>query len=163
MGGRENYVKRLDFAFKNHLIDLTNEPAFLIARSFGDAGRPDLTSYWTHYVMNKYYDITGYPGNDDTGAMSSWYIFSVMGIFPKAGTDIYYLNAPKFAKTVLTIANSKKLTILAKNTGEKAVYILSCKINGKDWTKPIFRHSDITNGGKIEMVLSESPTDWGKL
>jgi len=162
MGGKENYVKRLDFAFRNHLIDLTNEPAFLITRSFSEAGRPDLTSYWTHYVMNKYYDITGYPGNDDTGAMSSWYLFSAMGFFPKAGTDIYYLNAPKYAKTVLTLVGSKKLTILAKNTGRNAVFIQSCKINGKDWKRPIFHHSDITNGGKIEMVLSDTPTDWGK-
>ena len=162
MGGKENYVKRLDFAFKNHLIDLANEPAFLITRSFSEASRPDLTSYWTHYVMNKYYDITGYPGNDDTGAMSSWYMFSAIGIFPKAGTDIYYLNAPKYAKTVLTLADSKKLTILAKNTAENAVYIQSCKINGKEWKKPTFQHSDICNGGKIEMVLSELPTDWGK-
>ena len=163
MGGKENYVKRLDFAFRNHLIDLTNEPAFLITRSFSEAGRPDLTSYWTHYVMNKYYDITGYPGNDDTGAMSSWYLFSAMGFFPKAGTDIYYLNAPKYAKTVLTLVGSKKLTILAKNTGGNAVYIQSCKINGKDWNAPIFHHSDIANGGKIEIVLSNRPTDWGKL
>jgi putative alpha-1,2-mannosidase len=72
------------------------------------------------------------------------------------------LNAPKYAKTVLTLADSKKLTILAKNTAENAVYIQSCKINGKEWKKPTFQHSDICNGGKIEMVLSELPTDWGK-
>lgn len=161
MGGKENFAKRLDFAFKNRLIDLTNEPAFLITRSFSEAGRPDLTSYWTHYVMNKYYDIIGYPGNDDTGAMSSWYMFSAMGIFPKAGTDIYYLNAPKYAKTVLKLADSKILTIMAKNTGEKAVYIQSCKINGKEWNQPTFTHADIVNGAVIEMVLSENQTNWG--
>jgi putative alpha-1,2-mannosidase len=162
MGGREEFVKRLDFAFTNRLIDLTNEPAFLIARSFSEAGRPDLTSYWTHHVMNKYYDITGYPGNEDTGAMSSWYMFSAMGIFPKAGTDLYYLNAPKFIKSVLILANFKKLTILAENAGKDAIYIQSCKINGKDWNSAVFRHADIAGGGKIELVLSDTPTDWGK-
>lgn len=162
MGGKAEYVRRLDFAFKNRLIDLTNEPAFLIARSFSEAGRADLTSYWTHYVMNKYYDKSGYPGNDDTGAMSSWYMFSAMGIFPKAGTDIYYLNAPKYSKTILKLAESKRLTIIARNAGKNSIYIQSCKINGVAWTKPIFRHSDICNGGVIELVLSENPTDWGK-
>jgi predicted alpha-1,2-mannosidase len=162
MGGREEFVKRLDFAFTNRLIDLTNEPAFLIARSFSEAGRPDLTSYWTHHVMNKYYDITGYPGNEDTGAMSSWYMFSAMGIFPKAGTDLYYLNAPKFTKSELILANLKKLTILAENAGKDAIYIQSCKINGKDWNSAVFRHADIAGGGKIELVLSDTPTDWGK-
>ena len=162
MGGKENYVKRLDFAFKNNLINIRNEPAFLLGRSFTDANRPDLTSYWTHYVMNKYYDITGYPENDDTGSMTSWYMFSAMGIFPKAGTDIYYLNAPIYAKTTLKLSGSKKLIILAKNIGEKAFYIQSCKINGKEWTKPTFHHSDIANGGTIEMELSNVATEWGK-
>jgi predicted alpha-1,2-mannosidase len=162
MGGRDEYVKRLDFALRNRLIDLTNEPAFLIVRSFSEAGRPDLTSYWTHHVMNKYFDITGYPGNEDTGAMSSWYMFSAMGIFPKAGTDFYYLNAPKFSKTVLTLANSKRFVIMAKNAGKDAIYIRSCKINGKEWSSALFRHTDIENGGKIEMELSTVPTEWGK-
>ncbi|MCX6309282.1 MAG: GH92 family glycosyl hydrolase, partial [Bacteroidia bacterium] len=162
MGGKENYVKRLEFAFKNHLIDLTNEPAFLITRSFSEAGRPDLTSFWTHYVMNKYYDITGYPGNDDTGAMSAWYLFSAMGIFPKAGTDLYYLSAPKNVRTEINLGNGKRLIILAKNAGAKAMYIRSCKINGNVWNKPILSHADIADGALVEMVLSDTPTDWGK-
>jgi len=162
MGGKVKYAERLDFAFRNKLIDIANEPAFLIARSFSDAGRPDLTSYWTHFILNNYYNNMSYPGNEDTGAMASWYMFSVIGIFPKAGTDMYYLNAPKVSKTIMDMGNSKKLSILATNTSDNAVYIQSCRINGRVWTKPFFNHADIANGAVIEMKLSESPTDWCK-
>jgi predicted alpha-1,2-mannosidase len=162
MGGKEKFVERLDFALKNNLIDYGNEPSFLALRSFSHVGRPDLTSYWVHYALKKNFDLTGGLGNDDSGAMSSWYIFSALGFFPNAGQDIYYLNAPLYPKAVITLGNGKKLTLLAKNASEQNIYIASCKINGKVWNKSIFSHQDIANGGTIELVLSDKPTDWGK-
>jgi predicted alpha-1,2-mannosidase len=162
MGGKEKFIERLDFALKNNLIDYGNEPSFLALRSFSHVGRPDLTSYWVHYALNKNFDLTGGLGNDDSGAMSSWYIFSALGFFPNAGQDIYYLNAPLYPKSVITLGNGKKLTILAENASEKNIYIKSCKINGKIWNNSIFHHRDIANGGTIELVLTDKPTDWAK-
>ena len=48
-----------------------------------------LCSYWTHEIMDNYYDMDGYPGNEDTGAMGSWYVFSAIGLFSNAGQDYY--------------------------------------------------------------------------
>jgi len=163
MGGKKKYAERLDFALKNDLIDYGNEPSFLALRSFNHVGRPDLASYWVHNALKKNFDLTGGLGNDDSGAMSSWYIFSALGFFPNAGQDIYYMNAPLYSKSLITLGNGKKLIILAKNTSEKNIYILSCKINGKTWNNSIFRHRDIANGGTIEMILSDKPTGWGRL
>jgi len=162
MGGKEKFVERLDFALKNNLINYGNEPSFLALRLFNHIGRPDLTSYWVHYALKKNFDLTGCFGNEDSGAMSSWYIFSALGFFPNAGQDIYYLNAPLYPKAVITLGNGKKLTILAVNASEKNIYIKSCKINGKTWKNSIFRHQNIANGGTIELVLSDKPTEWGK-
>lgn len=161
MGGKDKFVQRLDFALKNNLIDYANEPSFLALRSFSHVGRPDLTSYWVHSALKKNFDLTGGLGNDDSGAMSSWFIFSALGFFPNAGQDIYYLNAPLYPKAVIMLGNGKRLIILAKNASEKNIYIRSCKINGKTWNNPIFRHREIANGGTIEMVLSDKPTEWG--
>jgi predicted alpha-1,2-mannosidase len=162
MGGKEKFVERLEHALNNNLIDYGNEPAFLALRTFNHAGRPDLTSKWAHSIMKNNYDLTGYTGNDDTGAMSSWYIFSAIGFFPNAGQDIYYLNAPLYAKSELTLGNGKKLSIISSNASESNIYIKSCRINGKQWHYSIINHSDIANGGTIEFELTDAPTDWGK-
>ncbi len=162
MGGKELFAKRLEHAMDNKLIDYGNEPSFWALRTFNHAGRPDLTSKWVNWILNHNYDLTGVTGNDDTGAMSSWYVFSAVGFFPNAGQDIYYLNAPLYKKSVITLGNGKTLTITANNFSEKTIYIKSCKINGKVWNSSIFRHKDIADGGTIDFELAEQPTDWGK-
>lgn len=161
MGGSETFVQRLQFALANEKINYTNEPAFLVTKAFSHAGRPDLSSYWTHEIMNKHYDLEGYPGNEDTGAMASWYVFGAIGIYPSVGQDLYYLTAPKLKKAVLTLAGGKKLTITA-NAAPQNVYIKSCRFNGEEWNSPFFSHSDIANGGTIEFELSDTATDWGR-
>lgn len=161
MGGREKFVERLSYGFEKKMIDYTNEPGFLTTRAFTHARRPDLSSFWVHDIMNRSFDLTGYPGNDDTGSMGSWYVFCSLGFFPNAGQDYYYLNAPLFSKSVIKLSGNKKLTIIA-NAAPGNVYIKSCKLNGKEWNNPLIKHSDIALGGTIEMELSNLPTDWGK-
>ena len=158
MGGPEEYVRRLSHAYENRLIEYTNEPAFLVTRTFSDAGRPDLCSYWTHEIMNTAYDMDGYPGNEDTGAMGSWYVFSAIGLFPNAGQDYYYLNAPKYTESVLDLGDGRKLTIRSDAAPGK-VYIKSCKVGGVEWNKPTITHEELINAGLIEMELSDTPTD----
>jgi len=160
MGGREKFVERLSYGFEKRLVDYTNEPGFLTTRAFTHAGRPDLSSYWIHDIMREGFDLTGYPGNDDTGSLGSWYVFCSMGFFPNAGQDFYYLNAPLFNKSVIKLSEGKTLTITA-NASKENIYIKSCKINGKEWNSAIIRHSDISGGGLIEMELSNVPTKWG--
>lgn len=161
MGGKEQFVKRLSYGFENKLIEYTNEPAFLAFRAFTHAGRPDLSSYWVHHTLNNSYDLTGYPGNDDTGSMASWYIFCSLGLFPNAGQDYYYFNAPTVSKAVIRLSDQRTLTIKA-NAAKENVYIKRCKVNGKRWNSPFIRHADLMNAHTIEMELSSTPTDWGK-
>jgi putative alpha-1,2-mannosidase len=162
MGGKEKFVEKLDFALKNNLIDYGNEPSFLALRSFNHADRPDMTSLWVRHALQKNFDFTGGLGNDDSGAMSSWYIFSALGFFPNAGQDIYYLNTPLYKRSEITLGNGKKFAIEAENFSEKNLYIQSCKINGKELNSSIIKHSDIANGGTLTFVLSDKSTDWGK-
>ncbi|MFD2285830.1 alpha-mannosidase [Pedobacter petrophilus] len=162
VGGKEMYAKRLEYGMNNKLIDYGNEPSFWALRSFNHAGRPDLTSKWVHWILNKNYDTTGYTGNDDTGAMTSWYILSAVGLFPNAGQDIYYLNAPLYKKSVITLSNGKKLSISANNLSAKNIYIKSCKVNGKPWNSSVIRHKDIANGATIEFELAAQAGNWGK-
>jgi putative alpha-1,2-mannosidase len=156
-GGKETFAKRLQYGFEKHLIDYGNEPAFLAVQSFHYADRSDLASFYVRKLMKDRFTEQGCLENDDSGAMSSWFIFSSMGFFPNAGQNIYYLTGAAFPAITLTLGNGKKVKITAKNASEKNIYVQSCKINGQQWDKFWFSHQDIENGGTIEFVMGDMP------
>ena len=161
-GGAEKFTAKLDYGFKNGLIDYGNEPAFLAVQAFHYARRPDLASFWVRKLMTSKYSLKGYPGNDDSGAMSSWYIFSSLGFFPNAGQDIYYLVGPLYTKSSIALGDNKTISIEAKNASSINLYIQSCTINGVEWTKSWFSHSDIKEGATIKFVMGPNPSNWAK-
>ena len=156
-GGNENFVNKLDFAFRNNLIGLDNEPSFLAVRMFDIAGRLDLNCYWINNIMNNLYDETGVPGNDDSGAMSSWYIFSAMGFFPFAGQKTYFINAPFCKKIIMQRPGCRNLIIETPNASGKNIYVKSFSINGKKYKEPFFSHSAIINGATLKFDVTDQP------
>lgn len=156
-GGKESFVKKLEYGLKNNLIDYGNEPAFLAVQGFHYADRPDLCSYWIKKLMKERFTEKGVPGNDDSGAMSAWYIFSAIGLFPNAGQDIYYLNGPLFNKASLQLGNGKKLIISAPNASWKNIYVHAVFINGIKIKGSIINHDAIKNGGTILFDMRPTP------
>lgn len=160
-GGSENYIKRLLFALENEMIDFGNEPSFLTPFSFIYAGRPDLTTYWVRKNLANYTQ-DDFPGQEDSGAMSSWYIFASMGFFPIAGQDIYLISGPTFSKVTLTRENGKKIIIEAENLSEENIYVQSAIINGKILDRAWIKHKEIKNGAKIKFIMGATPSNWGR-
>ncbi len=158
-GGKENFTKKLNYAFENNLIDIANEPSFLSIRSFSNAGRTDLTCYWVDYVLKNYYDEYSVPGNDDSGAMSSWYIFSSLGFFPNAGQNTYYLNAPLYKKAIIQRAEGDVI-INNPNFGDKNIYLKSVSINGKKLKSSRFDFQEIKNGAVIDFETTNKKIIW---
>ena len=156
MGGKDAFVERLEYGFRNRLVKYDNEPGFLAPWAFSHAGRPDLASYWVHDTMDKGFDLKGYPGNEDTGSMGSWYVFCYLGFFPNAGQDLYYLSAPRCTSAEIRLADGKTLRIKA-NAAKGNVYIKSLKINGQEWKSPFITHSILSKGGLWEFDLTDSP------
>ncbi|MBK1883340.1 GH92 family glycosyl hydrolase [Luteolibacter pohnpeiensis] len=159
-GGKEAYVKRLEHALDKKLIDFSNEPSFLTPFSFIYAGRPDLASKWVRSNF-KNYTMTSYPGDEDGGAMSSWYVFASLGLFPNAGQDVYLLNGPRFPKATLTRENGAKIVIEGVDASPENIYVQSLTVNGKPWDKAWLRHEDIKNGATLRFVMGPEPSDWG--
>ena len=157
-GGKEAFAQKLEYGFKNGLIDYGNEPAFLAVQGFHYAGRPDLSSYWVRKLMKERFTEKGVPGNDDSGAMSAWYIFSAMGFFPNAGQNIYYLTGPLFTKVTMQMGNGKTLVISAPDAAEKNIYVHSVSINGKRADSSIISYDDIRNGGTLVFDMSATPS-----
>jgi predicted alpha-1,2-mannosidase len=164
-GGRDAFVKRLDTLFDHLHFDMTNEPGFLIPMLYHWAGRPDKSAdRIVDYREKAFIDGRGgIPGNDDSGAMSSWLTFQMIGIFPVAGQDVYLIGAPVFPKVALTLGNGHKLVIEARGLGDSSVnrYVQSAELNGRPLDKSWFRHADIAQGGVLTLHMGSAPTGWG--
>lgn len=152
MGGREEFVKRLDYGYRNRLTEYDNEPGFLTLRAFTEAGRPDLSSIWAHHLMDKKFTLNGYPDNEDTGSMGSWFVFCAMGFFPNAGQPFYYLNAPVFEKVRLKLPGGRTLRIGCNASLENTV-IKSCTFRGRILEDARISHEELLRGGRLRMQL----------
>ena len=107
-------------------------------------------------ILPKMYKPTpdGLGGNDDTGQMSAWYIFSSLGFYPVApGSDQYAIGSPAVSHAVIQVGDGKTFTINVKNQSDKNVYIQSITLNGKPHPGMFLTHADIMNGGEISFVM----------
>jgi predicted alpha-1,2-mannosidase len=162
-GGTKAFISRLDTFFINKYYDVNNEPGFLTPCLYTWAGRPDKVAETVNNTRNARYSSSrgGLPGNDDSGAMSGWYAFHAMGFYPNAGQDIYLITSPVFGNINIQLARDKKFTIKALNLSNANIYVQSAKLNGKVLDQAWFRHSDIINGGTLELVMGNKPSNWG--
>jgi len=160
MGGNVTFTKRLEH-YVSDLIEITNEPCFLTPYLFDYVSRPDLASFYVRKVAKVFTTNNDYPGDDDSGAMSSWFIFSRMGFFPVAGQDVYLINGPRYKKVTIQMENGKKIVINGLGASSENQYIKSVTLNGKELNQAWFKHGDLKNGATINFNMSETPSNWG--
>ena len=137
-----------------------NQPIQHMIYLYSYAGQPWKTQYWIRQVMDRLYNSSenGYPGDEDQGGMSSWYVLSALGIYSVCpGTDEYVLGSPKFRKATITMEDGKKFVIEAKGNSKDNVYIQNATLNGKRHTRNYIHYSDILNGGVLELQLGNQP------
>ena len=115
-GGKDAFIKRLDTFFANKHYNVANEPSFLTPYLYHWVGRPDLSVERINQIVHDNYDDTpnGLPGNDDSGAMSSWLVFNMMGIYPVAGQNLYLVGSPMIPAYTIHLPNGKDLKVVAK-------------------------------------------------
>jgi predicted alpha-1,2-mannosidase len=165
-GGTDLFNRRLDFIFTRGHFDVTNEPGFLMPDLYNYAGRPDKTADIVRLLLEKAFTDSraGIPGNDDSGAMSSWLIFQMLGFYPVAGQDIYLISTPSIPGASLTLGNGKALRIIAKNLDRSGLnhYVQSVTLNDVDLPNSWFRHAQIKDGGTFVFTMGSAPSTWGR-
>jgi predicted alpha-1,2-mannosidase len=165
-GGNDMFVRRLDNIFTHDHFDVTNEPGFLIPVFYNWAGRPDKSAEIITALLDKYFTDrrSGIPGNDDSGAMSSWFIFNSLGFYPNAGQDVYLIGTPSYPEAEIKLSSGKTLRIVARNLDAEHInrYIQSATLNGEPLNNAWFRHSQIEQGGTLVFIMGSEPAAWGK-
>lgn len=184
LGGKEKFVAKLDsvFAVPNtvhvgtygrKIHEMTememaemgqyahgNQPIQHMIYLYNYAGAPWKAQSRVREVMTRLYNATenGYPGDEDQGQTSSWYVLSALGFYSVCpGTDEYVLGSPVFRKTTIMLENGKQFVIDAGNNNQQNVFIQSAKLNGNSYSKNFIRYEDIVNGGTLQLEMGNQP------
>ena len=156
MGGKKKFVDKLQMVFDEGFYDPANEPdiayPYLFSYFSGEEWR---TQKLVKELLAKYFTVKpdGIPGNDDTGTMSAWAVFSMMGFYPDCpGVAKYTLTTPTFDKVTIKL-NTKyyknsELVIQIENPQSDSPYIKSVSLGGKSAAYRV-NHDDLVNAGTV--------------
>ena len=146
--------------FDTGLYDPANEPdiayPYLFSRFKGEEWR---TQREVNRLLEKYFTTKpdGIPGNDDTGTMSAWALFSMMGLYPDCPGEPYYtLTSPVFDEVEIDLGNGKTLSIDARRKSPDDIYIRSMTLGGKPLKKYRISHDELINGGRLSFELTST-------
>jgi len=144
----------------------SNQPSHHIIYMYNHAGQPWKTQEKVREVLRRLYlgsEIgQGYPGDEDNGEMSAWYVFSALGFYPLAmGSPTYAIGSPLFTKATVHLKNGRKLVIRAPGNSDRNVYVQSVRVNGKRHDKTWLSHDVLARGGEIVFEMGPRPSRWG--
>lgn len=159
MGGKKKFVDKLQMVFDEGLYDPANEPdiayPYLFSRFKGNEWR---TQAQVSRLLNKHFTTQpdGIPGNDDTGTMSAWAIFSMMGFYPDCpGEPSYTLTSPVFDSVEIDTPQGV-LTIEAERESPESIYIGSMELGGKPLKDYRISHDQLTKGKTLKFNLKDN-------
>jgi predicted alpha-1,2-mannosidase len=144
--------------------DLGNEPSLELPWEYDYVGQPYQTQRIVRQVQDQIWTDApgGLAGNDDLGEMSSWYVFSALGMYPETpGTADLALGSPLFTQAVLSLPSGNTLTINAPAAADNAPYVQSATWNGAAWNNAYAPTGAITSGGTLSYTLGTTAnTSW---
>lgn len=144
----------------------SNQPSHHIAYVYDAAGQPWKTQEKVREAMSRLYlgsEIgQGYPGDEDNGEMSAWYVFSALGFYPLVmGQGEYAVGSPLFTKATVHLENGRDLTVNAPRNNARNVYVQGLRVNGKAWNSTALPHRLLARGGTLDFAMGDRPSAWG--
>ena len=168
MGGPAPFVARLDTFFADGLFDASNEPSFHVPFLYAHAGQPWRTSEVVQDIVATRFGEgpAGLPGNDDSGAMSAWLVFAMLGLYPVTpGDPTYTLSTPLVRRAELRLHPDHFAggTFVIEVEGDRATapYIGSVTLDGVALERPFLRHAELAAGGTLRVTLTDQVGAWG--
>ncbi|MYS22093.1 alpha-1,2-mannosidase, putative [Streptomyces sp. DvalAA-14] len=144
--------------------DLSNEPSLEIPWEYNYVGQPWKTQAAVRQAQQKLYfnAPVGSFGNDDLGAMSSWYVWSELGMYPETpGTDTLVLGSPAFPTAKITLGNGKQVAINAPQAAPDAPYVQALDVKGKAYNSSWLTFAQFEKAGTLDYSLNTVPnTSW---
>jgi predicted alpha-1,2-mannosidase len=157
----------------NRFEGLNNEPDMEAPWAYHYAGRPDRTTEVVHSALTWQFGTGpgGLPGNDDSGGLSSWYVWASLGLFPVAGQSLFLVNTPAFARGELAVGD-REFIIETSGFRDSPIgadgldhepapqYVQSATLDGKPLDAGHLTAAEVHRGGRLHLELGPEPSDW---
>ena len=185
MGGRAAFARELERLFNEPLgtdrpkwyaqladstgmmgqFSMGNEPGFHIPYLFSYAGEPWKTQKTVRRVLDAWFrdDLMGIPGDEDGGAMSSFAVLSMLGLYPVTpGDPEYAWGSPVFARAEIDVGGGRTFVLEAPGTSRDAKYVQSVTIDGRPSGRAWLSHADVRRGARVRVEMGTRPNRaWG--
>ncbi|PVI05747.1 glycoside hydrolase family 92 protein, partial [Periconia macrospinosa] len=178
MGGQDSFESRLDYIFKpntsqtnlganglgiNTIMNIGNEPDFATPYLYNYVNKQWKSVNQSRALARQFFKNApfGVPGNSDSGALNSWLIWQMLGLYPVVTQPVYLISSPWFPDINMTINGNRTLRITASGLGQDSYFVQGVKINGEKWGKNWLEHGDVMiEGGTLEFVLGKENVVW---
>lgn len=151
----------------NRFEGLNNEPDMEAPWSYHYAGRPDRTAEVVQAIVQNQFGVGrgGMPGNDDSGGLSSWFVWASLGLFPVAGQNLFLISAPAWRESSIDVGD-RNLTIETSGfteptPGGPIQYVQSVHLDGERLDRTWLTGTELHRGGRLHLTLGPEPSDWG--
>ncbi|KAL4928754.1 alpha-1,2-mannosidase family protein [Aspergillus undulatus] len=172
-GGEQTMLERLNTMFidgasgsSGIIFDPTNEPMFNIPYLYNYINRQDVSVSQSRNIAKTYYHtgVDGLPGNSDAGAMQTWLLWNMIGLYPITGQTTFLIGSPWFESLTIDLGGGKTLEVTTTGgdgNGDSSIYVQRLQVNGRNWRKNWLEWDDIfADGGMLEFELGNEPSDW---
>jgi predicted alpha-1,2-mannosidase len=170
LGGAAPVRARLDRFFtelqggpKQPFHYMGNQPSFAVPWLYNWAGAPAQTQAVVRRIMDTTFTAApdGLPGSDDLGAMSAWYVWGALGLYPSIpGVAGLAVSSPQFERIVLTLGNGRRVELRAAGAPDRN-YIQSLALNGKPHARAWFDMAELEKGAQLDFAMGSAPSAWG--
>jgi predicted alpha-1,2-mannosidase len=176
MGGRNRMMERMDelfstppiynigtYGFEIHEMTemaaqdfgqcaISNQSSFHLPYIYSALDNHECTAYWIRRILSHAFNssVDGFPGDEDNGSMSAWFVFSSLGFYPICpGKAEYVFGSPLVKNAVISFDNGKKTIITAPLNDDDHIYVKNVNVNGSTVKGTILEHHQITKGSII--------------
>ncbi|WP_426593971.1 glycoside hydrolase domain-containing protein [Cellulomonas sp. McL0617] len=151
----------------NRFEGLNNEPDMEAPWAYQYAGRPDRTAEVVQAIVQNQFAVGrgGMPGNDDSGGLSSWYVWASLGLFPVAGQSLFLINAPAWRESSIAVGdrtlNVETQGFIEPTPAGPTQYVQSVHLDGEALERTWLTGAELHRGGRLLISLGPTPSDWG--
>ncbi|ORY68498.1 alpha-1,2-mannosidase family protein-like protein [Pseudomassariella vexata] len=179
MGGTETFEERLDAMFipglaqsnsggnraGDTIFNPGNEPSFMTPFLYNYIpGRQHRSVSRSREIQDQWYNTgrSGVPGNDDSGSMSSWIVWNMIGIYPVVTQPVYLILSPRFENMTIRLGDDGGVLRIKASGLEQGSFIQNLKVNGQMWNQSWVSHEDLVGGegGLLEFEMGPEPKMW---
>jgi predicted alpha-1,2-mannosidase len=165
LGGEKAFLTELEACFDTDNYDMANEPDITYAYLYNFIkGEEWRTQKRVRELIRKYYfnGPAGIPGNDDTGTLSAWLLYGMLGIYPHCPGDMRYaITSPVFDEVRIRLDPNyypgTEIVIEANKSESDAIFIDRLSWNGKKHRSFFIDHSQLVQGGVLSFDLENEP------